>query len=255
MRLFRAELLKLRTTAANRRSVSIAAAARDRGHRRGREHHRVARRRAPSSDLPDILDVARVRERHRADPRRPRSMTWEFRHDTIAGTFLVEPRRECVIAAKTAAAIMTGALLAVIAVAAGAFGIASVWIGGDAGVSFDSSVWERALRQPAESALPSRARSASAWARSCAARRSRSCSPFDPVPDRRAPRHEASTTPVGRYLPGGRCSASSPAPEGTMPLAVGPAVVLSIAYTLAIVGAGRSSRCPSTTYLCGFAAG
>ena len=77
-------------------------------------------------------------------------VTWEFRHNTIAGTFMVEPRREWVIAAKTAAAILTGALLAVIAVVL-ALSIAYVWIGGDPGVSFD--VGGRAARLVAAAAL------------------------------------------------------------------------------------------------------
>jgi ABC-2 type transport system permease protein len=77
-------------------------------------------------------------------------VTWEFRHNTIAGTFMVEPRRERVLGAKTAAAMLTGALLAVIAVAL-ALSIAYVWIGGDPGVSFDVS--GRAARLVAAAAL------------------------------------------------------------------------------------------------------
>jgi ABC-2 type transport system permease protein len=77
-------------------------------------------------------------------------VTWEFRHNTIAGTFMIEPRRERVIAAKTAAALVTGALLAVLAVAL-ALAIAYVWIGGDPGVSFD--IWGRAARLVAGAAL------------------------------------------------------------------------------------------------------
>ena len=79
-------------------------------------------------------------------------ITWEYRHDTITETFLLEPRRERVVAAKTGVALLTGAVLAVVA-AALALGIAYVWIGGDPGVSFDSSIWERVARQVPSSAL------------------------------------------------------------------------------------------------------
>jgi ABC-type transport system involved in multi-copper enzyme maturation permease subunit len=70
-------------------------------------------------------------------------VTWEFRHNTIAGTFMVEPRRERVIAAKTAAAVLAGALLGVVSIGL-ALTMTYIWIGGDPGVSFD--VWGRAAR-------------------------------------------------------------------------------------------------------------
>ena len=79
-------------------------------------------------------------------------ITWEYRHSTITETFLVEPRRERVIAAKTGVSLLTGAVL-VLAASAIALGIAYVWIGGDPGISFDSSVWERVARQVPSSAI------------------------------------------------------------------------------------------------------
>jgi ABC-2 type transport system permease protein len=77
-------------------------------------------------------------------------VTWEYRHNTIAGTFMVEPRRERVVAAKSAAALVTGAVLAVVAIAL-ALTVSYAWIGGDPGVSFD--VWGHAARIAAGAAL------------------------------------------------------------------------------------------------------
>jgi ABC-2 type transport system permease protein len=77
-------------------------------------------------------------------------VTWEYRHNTIAGTFMIEPRRERVIGAKTATALITGALLALAGAALGLV-IAYIWIGGDPGVSFD--VWGRVARIAAAAAL------------------------------------------------------------------------------------------------------
>ncbi len=67
-------------------------------------------------------------------------VTWEYRHDTITETFLVEPRRERVIAAKAAAAMVTGALLTAAALAV-ALAIAFAWIGDDPSVSFNGHIW------------------------------------------------------------------------------------------------------------------
>ena len=79
-------------------------------------------------------------------------VTWEYRHDTITQTFLIVPRREQVIAAKAAAAVTTGIVLAVVSVGV-ALTFAFAWIGGDPGVSFDGDVWERAARLVLSSGL------------------------------------------------------------------------------------------------------
>lgn len=44
-------------------------------------------------------------------------VTWEYRHGTITQTFLASPRREYVVAAKLAIALVTGAVLAAAAIA------------------------------------------------------------------------------------------------------------------------------------------
>jgi ABC-type transport system involved in multi-copper enzyme maturation permease subunit len=79
-------------------------------------------------------------------------VTWEYRHDTITQTFLLEPRRERVIGAKSIAAMLTGVLLAVAALVF-VIVLAYIWIGGDPGISFGGSVWERAARGIASAAL------------------------------------------------------------------------------------------------------
>ena len=79
-------------------------------------------------------------------------MTWEYRHDTITETFLVEPRRERVVVSKALAAMITGAVLAAAAVAL-ALAIAYGWIGDEPLVSFGSEVWERGGRMIASSAI------------------------------------------------------------------------------------------------------
>ena len=161
-------------------------------------------------------------------------ITWEFRHNTITETFLVEPRRERVIGAKTAAAMLTGALLAA-ASAALALGIAAVWIGGDPGVSFDSSVWERAARQ-----IPSSALFGALGVGLGAIVRGQALAIVlgfvwfliaEPLVN-------GLYDEVGRYLPGRVLSELAGASGGEVHIAVGPAVGLSIAYALAIVGVG-----------------
>jgi ABC-2 type transport system permease protein len=77
-------------------------------------------------------------------------ITWEYRHDTITETFLVEPRRERVIGAKAAAGMITGAVLSAAAVAL-TFAIAFVWIAGK--VSFDGHIWGSAGRLVLSSAI------------------------------------------------------------------------------------------------------
>ena len=161
-------------------------------------------------------------------------VTWEYRHETITGTFLVEPRRERVIGAKTAAAMLTGALLAA-AAAALALALAYVWIGGDPGVSFDSSVWERALRQVPSSALyGALGVGLGAIVRGQALAIVLGFVWFLIV----EPLVNGLYDQLGRYLPGRVLSELAGASGGEVHIAVWPAVGLSIAYALAIVGVG-----------------
>ena len=231
MRLFRAELLKLRTTPRTvvglvlpLLGIVILGAVGNITSAHGEDYSRTLH------DILDVLGFADVI----ALILGVLVMTWEFRHDTITETFLVEPRRERVIGAKTAAAMLTGALIAA-AAAAVALGIAAVWIGGDAGVSFDSSVWERALRQ-----LPSSALFGAIGVGLGAIVRGQALAIVlafvwflivEPLVGNLYDQ-------VGRYLPGQVLSELAGASGNDVHVAVGPAVVLSIAYTLAIVGAG-----------------
>jgi ABC-type transport system involved in multi-copper enzyme maturation permease subunit len=64
-------------------------------------------------------------------------VTWEYRHGTITQTFLATPRRERVIGAKFAIALLSGAILAAAALAV-ALAAASFWIS----VDLDRSQWE-----------------------------------------------------------------------------------------------------------------
>jgi ABC-2 type transport system permease protein len=68
-------------------------------------------------------------------------VTWEYRHGTITQTFLATPRRELVIAAKAAISLLSGAVLAIAALAV-ALVVASIWISLD----FDRGHWELAGR-------------------------------------------------------------------------------------------------------------
>src|SRR4051812_3530025 len=79
-------------------------------------------------------------------------MTWEYRHDTITETFLVEPRRERVVVSKAVAAMITGAVLAAAAVAL-ALAISYGWIGDEPLISFGSEVWERGGRMVVSAAI------------------------------------------------------------------------------------------------------
>jgi ABC-2 type transport system permease protein len=146
VRLLRAELLKLRTTPRTvvglilpLLAIVVLGAV---GNITGNDSNRPAL-------VGDILDVAGFADVI-AFVLGVLIVTWEFRHNTIAGTFMVEPRRERVVTAKTVAAMITGALLSVIAIAL-ALSITYVWVGGDPGVSFD--IWGRAARMVAAAAL------------------------------------------------------------------------------------------------------
>ena len=97
MRLLRAELLKLRTTPRTvvglilpLLAIVVLGAV---GNITGQHE--------ASTVVSDILDVAGFANII-AIVLGVLIVTWEFRHNTIAGTFMVEPRRERVIAAKTA---------------------------------------------------------------------------------------------------------------------------------------------------------
>ena len=77
-------------------------------------------------------------------------ITWEYRHDTITETFLIEPRRERVVIAKAVAAMVTGAVLALASLVV-SLGIAFVWIGEK--VSFDGHIWGTGGRLIASAAI------------------------------------------------------------------------------------------------------
>jgi ABC-2 type transport system permease protein len=74
------------------------------------------------------------------------SLGGEFRHNTITPTFLVEPRRERVVAAKLVTIGVVGLLFAVVAVAV-AVAVAAPWLAAaDYGVSFsDGEFWLQVL--------------------------------------------------------------------------------------------------------------
>lgn len=161
-------------------------------------------------------------------------VTWEFRHDTITGTFLVEPRRERVIGAKTAAAMLTGALLALVAVGL-ALAIAFVWIGGDPGISFNGDVWERAARQVPSSALyGAMGVGLGAIVRGQALAIVLGFVWFLVV----EPLINGLYDQVGRYLPGRVLSQLAGSSTGEAHIATALAVALSIAYAVAIVAVG-----------------
>jgi ABC-2 type transport system permease protein len=65
------------------------------------------------------------------------AVTWEYRHGTITQTFLAEPRRERVIAAKLAVSLIAGAALAVLAIVT-VFAVARFWVE----IGLDGGHWE-----------------------------------------------------------------------------------------------------------------
>jgi len=67
--------------------------------------------------------------------------TTEYRHGTITLTFLAAPVREKVLAAKTGAAVIASALLAIVALFF-SVGIAQVWVGGRGDYQFGSEEFE-----------------------------------------------------------------------------------------------------------------
>lgn len=67
--------------------------------------------------------------------------TTEYRHGTITLTFLAAPVREKVLAAKTCAAVIASAVLAVAALLC-SVGVAQVWIGGRADYDFGGDEYE-----------------------------------------------------------------------------------------------------------------
>ncbi len=166
-------------------------------------------------------------------------VTWEFRHSTIAGTFMVEPRRERVIGAKTEAALLTGAMLALISIAL-ALTMTYIWIGGDQGVSFD--VWGHAARMVAAAALYGAVGvGVGAIVRGQALAIVLSFIWFLIV----EPLVVGLYDTVGRYLPGQALDRLAGHTGGDHPqVGTAGAVALSLAYTLAIVlvGAGLTVR-------------
>ncbi len=167
MRLLRAELLKLRTTPRTvvglilpLLAIVVLGAV---GNITG-EHE-------ASTVVSDILDVAGFANVI-AIVLGVLIVTWEFRHDTIAGTFMVEPRRERVDRGEDGGGHPHGRRCS-----------QSSRLPLRCRSPTSGSAATRASRStsgaapPASSPAPrSGARSASAWARSCAGRPSRSCS-------------------------------------------------------------------------------
>jgi ABC-2 type transport system permease protein len=81
-------------------------------------------------------------------------VTWEYRHGTITQTFLVAPVRERVLLAKAFAALVMGAAIGAVAVAAG-FAVAIPWLAiVDRGAELgDGGLWLDAGRVLTEGAL------------------------------------------------------------------------------------------------------
>ncbi len=162
-------------------------------------------------------------------------VTWEFRHGTITGTFLVVPRRERVVAAKAAAASLAGALLAVVAAGLG-LAIAYVWIGGDPGVSF-GDVWGRAARMVGSSAIyGALGVGLGAIVRGQALAIVLGFVWFLVV----EPLVFGLYDDVGRYLPGRVLTELAGASGGDVHLPTAAAVGLSLAYGLALVAVGTA---------------
>lgn len=162
-------------------------------------------------------------------------VTWEFRHSTIAGTFMVVPRRELVIGAKTAAAMLTGAALSIVAIAL-ALTMTYIWIGGEPGVSFD--VWGRAARMVAAAALVGAIGvGVGAIVRGQALAIVLSFIWFLIVEPLVVNLYDS----VGRYLPGQVLDRLAGHVNGEYtPVAVGAAVALSLGYTIGFVLVGTA---------------
>lgn len=230
MRLFRAELLKLRTTPRTVIGLILPLLAivvlGVVGNLTGSYEPRLV-----VSDILDVAGFANVI----ALILGVLIVTWEFRHNTIAGTFMVEPRRERVIGAKTAAALLTGAVLAVVAVAL-ALTMTYIWIGGDPGVSFD--VWGRAARIVAVAALSGAIGvGVGAIVRGQALAIVLSFIWFLIVEPLVVNLYDT----VGRYLPGQALDRVAGHVGGEhAQIATGPAVTLSLAYTIGIVVVGAA---------------
>ena len=77
-------------------------------------------------------------------------VTWEYRHGTIVQTFLAEPRRERVMAAKLVVGVIVGMALVALALIV-AVAVAEIWLGSE--FELDSENWRHVGRMLVASAL------------------------------------------------------------------------------------------------------
>jgi ABC-2 type transport system permease protein len=136
VRLFHAELLKLRTaprTAIGLLLALLGLAALGSGATASSDDESPF---AIETSVSDILDVASIAVIF-ALILGILVVTWEYRHGTIASTFLATPRRERVIGTKLVVGAVAGALLAVLSVVV-SLGVASLWID----VQLERGHWE-----------------------------------------------------------------------------------------------------------------
>jgi ABC-2 type transport system permease protein len=136
VRLFHAELLKLRSaprTAIGLLLALLGLAALGSGATASSDDESPF---AIETSVSDILDVASIAVIF-ALILGILVVTWEYRHGTIASTFLATPRRERVIGTKLVVGAVAGALLAVLSVVV-SLGVASFWID----VQLERGHWE-----------------------------------------------------------------------------------------------------------------
>jgi hypothetical protein len=159
-------------------------------------------------------------------------MTWEYRHDTITETFLIEPRRERVVTAKAVAAMITGALLALASLVV-SLAIAYVWIGDK--VSFDGDIWANGGRLVASAAIyGALGVGVGAIVRGQALAIVLVFVWFLIV----EPLVKGLYDEVGRYLPGSVLTEVAAQSSNEAHLSIGPAVGVAILYLVAFVGVG-----------------
>jgi ABC-2 type transport system permease protein len=136
VRLFHAELLKLRTaprTAIGLLLALLGLAALGSGATASSDDESPF---AIETSVSDILDVASIAVIF-ALILGILVVTWEYKHGTIASTFLATPQRERVIGTKLVVGAVAGALLAVLSVVV-SLGVASFWID----VQLERGHWE-----------------------------------------------------------------------------------------------------------------